>query len=377
MFMAGVVNLIGRGGQRVAERLLGWNRGTIRKGQAELESGPCADRRKGRSGRPSVTQRLPELDDDIRAIVEPMSQTDPTFRSTRVYTPLTVREVHRRLKESGGYGRNELPCRRTIGTRMAELGYQPRKVRKCRPLKKIPETDAIFDAVHRANAEADADSACIRLSLDTKAAVLIGPFSRGGYNRSDTKALDHDFDPERKLLPFGVLLPVSGESFLWFSKSKVTADFMVDRLEEIWPRLASQYGATKLLINVDNGPECSGRRTQWLKRLVAFSEREQVEVTLAYYPPYHSKYNPVERLWGVLENHWRGELLESVQKTLGLARSMTYRQSAPTVVKLVRKVYRNGATVQKKAMQAIEEKLDRARGLEDWSIRIVPGPQMG
>lgn len=377
IFMAKVVNLIGRGGQRIAERVLGWNRGTIRKGQAELKTAPIADKRKRKSGRKSATHIFPGLDNDIRSILEPTGQTDPTFRSTRIYTPITARQVHKTLKRIDGYSHKTMPCRRTISNRMAALGFRPQKIRKCLPLKKIPETDAIFNSVHHINAEADADPNCLRISLDTKATVAIGAFSRGGNNRCGIKALDHDFAPEVKLVPFGILLPKTGKSYLWFTQSKVTADFMVDRLEEIWPRLSEKYGVNKIVINADNGPECSGHRTQWLKRLLAFSERENIEIQLAYYPPYHSKYNPVERLWGVLENHWRGELIDSVQKALGLARSMTYRQSRPVVVKMVKKVYRSGITIKKKAMLAIEEKLERKRGLESWSIRIAPQTQMG
>ena len=377
IFMAKVVNLIGRGGQRIAERVLGWNRGTIRKGQAELKTAPIADKRKQNSGRKSATHIFPGLDNDIRSILDPTGQTDPTFRSTRIYTPITARQVHKALKRIDGYNRKTMPCRRTISNRMADLGFRPQKIRKCLPLKKIPETDAIFESVHHINAEADADPNCLRISLDTKATVAIGAFSRGGNNRCGIKALDHDFAPEVKLVPFGMLLPKTGESYLWFTESKVTADFIVDRLEEIWPKLSEKYGVKKLVINADNGPECSGHRTQWLKRLLEFSERQNIEIQLAYYPPYHSKYNPVERLWGVLENHWRGELIASVQKALGLARSMTYRQSRPVVVKMVKKVYRSGVTIKKKAMLAIEEKLERKKGLEPWSIRIAPQAQMG
>jgi hypothetical protein len=375
--MATVVNFLGRGGQRFAERVLGWCRSTIRKGQIELATKPIIDKRKGNSGRKPVKHHYPVLDDDIRAILDPTGQTDPTFRSARIYTPMTARQVHKRLQKGGRYKRKSLPCRRTISTRMTVLGYRPQKIKKYQPLKKIPQTDAIFDAVHRSNAEADADPNCIRISLDTKAAVAIGAFSRGGYNRCGVKAMDHDFAPEVKLVPFGMLLPETGGSYLWFTKSKVTADFMVDRLEEIWPDLVRKYGVNKLVINADNGPECSGRRTQWLRRLVVFSERENVEVQLVYYPPYHSKYNPVERLWGVLENHWRGELIDSVQKALGLARSMTYRKAKPVVVKMIKKVYRSGVTINKKAMLAIEEKLDRKEGLESWSIHISPQTHMG
>ncbi len=86
---------------------------------------------------------------------------------------------------------------------------------------------------------------------------------------------------------------------------------MVDRLEELWKTFAPEDRPHTLVINADNGPENSSRRTQWMKRLTEFSDTHQIRIRLAYYPPYHSKYNPVERLWGVLENHWRGELLDS------------------------------------------------------------------
>ena len=90
-------------------------------------------------------------------------------------------------------------------------------------------------------------------------------------------------------------LPRIGESYLWFAKSKVTADFIVDRLEAIWPKLDEKYRPQTLVINADNGPESNGRRTQWLKRLVEFSQSYQVtDHPVSVLSPYHSKYNPVE-----------------------------------------------------------------------------------
>ena len=79
------------------------------------------------------------------------------------------------------------------------------------------------------------------------------------------------------------------------------------------------------MINADNGPENSGVRTQWLRRLAEFSARNNVTVQLACYPPYHSKYNPVERVFGVLENHWNGDPLLTIGHALGMAGSMTYK----------------------------------------------------
>ena len=87
--------------------------------------------------------------------------------------------------------------------------------------------------------------------------------------------------------------------------------------------------------------------------------------------PYHSKYSPVERSWGGLENHWRGQLLESIEKAVGMARSMTYAGVKP-VVKLVRRVYQSGVKVAKCDMGKIESILQRKAGLGKWFMRITP-----
>jgi transposase len=369
--MAEVVQCLGWGGQTFAEKVLGWSRPTIRKGLVELKSGQDIVDRFFDRGRKRAEFFYPFLNDHLRLIVEPLGQTDPTFRSTRTYIPLTAASVHQQLIDNFGYKRKGFLCVRTISNKLFNLNYRPMKVAKCRPLKKIPETDDIFDEVHRINDQSDNDDGILRISLDTKAVVNIGAFSRGGKNRLSTKGYDHDFAPTAKLTPFGILLPKTGKSYLWFSNSKVTADFMVDRLEEIWSKFDKEFSPHTLVINADNGPECSGSRTQWLKRLIDFSQDKGITIQLAYYPPYHSKYNPVERLWGVLENHWRGELLVSIEKTLGLARSMTYKSIKPSV-RLIKKIYKSGVSIGKKEMLAIEKKLIRKDGLEKWFITISP-----
>lgn len=368
--MSGVVNALGRGGQRFAEKHFGWNRGTIRKGLQEQINGEQQDRAHQR-GRKKAEAHLPNLLDDIRTMTDATGQTDPTFRSTRIYSPLSAAEVRRRLQKDFGYSDQKLPCVRTLRYKLNDIGCCLRKVRKCMPLKKIPETDAIFNEVHRVNEMSDQEDGVLRISLDSKAVVKVGRYSRGGYSRQKQAAYDHDFDASTVLTPFGLLLPQYGESHIWFSESKVTADFMADRLEEMIPRWKARFNIHTLTINADNGPECSGRRTQWLKRLVAMSDSHGITIQLAYYPPYHSKYNPVERLWGVLEKHWRGEILGTVEKTVGLCRSMTYRGIKPRVQKVM-KTYKNGVSIAKKSMQEIEQRIHRKPGLEPWFLTIEP-----
>ena len=125
------------------------------------------------------------------------------------------------------------------------------------------------------------------------------------------------------------------------------------------------------MINADNGPENSGVRSQWLKRLVEFSARWETKVLLAYYPPYHSKYNPIERCWGVLEEHWNGEILDSVSKAVNWAGSMTWKGIEP-VVGLVKKTYERGIRYTKKEMKPYEKRIKRSDTLPKWDVRIDP-----
>jgi len=90
-----------------------------------------------------------------------------------------------------------------------------------------------------------------------------------------------------------------------------------------------------------------------------------------YYPPYHSKYNPIERLWGILENYWRGELLDSEDAVLGYARNMTYKGKHPKVHR-VTKQYAKGVKLNKPERKILEGSLERESGLEKWAIEILP-----
>lgn len=370
IFMARTVKELGRGGQCKAERELGWNRQTIRKGQRELESGMAQPDNFSARGRKKAEEHLSHLLDDIRAIVEPTSQADPTFRTTQLYTPLTAKEVRQRLIEEKGYTDKELPSIRTINTKLNVLGYHPQKVAKSKPLKKIPETDAIFEQVHQVNKEADETEGVLRISMDAKATVKVGSFSRGGKSRQGVAGTDHDFAPQTTLTPVGIFLPDYGELFLYFTESKVTADFIVDTLENAWPMLKERFSPHTLVINLDNGPENNSSRTQFIKRLVEFAPTQGITIRLAYYPPYHSKYNPIERVWGTLENHWNGELLDNVDKVLGLARTMTWNSKYPLVVELVKGIYKTGVRLTKKVMATYEAMIERLPNLEKWFVDI-------
>lgn len=232
--------------------------------------------------------------------------------------------------------------------------------------------------MNRTNQVADAVEHVLRVSMDAKATVKIGPFSRRGKSRVAVQAADHDFKPDGTITPVGVFLPQFDDLFLYMVTSKVTADCLVDCLEQWWLSVRDRFAhIDTLVLNLDNGPENHSRRTQFMARLVAFADRHQLTIHLAYYPPYHSKYNPVERCWGVLENYWNGALLDSVDTVLNFAANMTYNGYHP-VVELVSTLYHTGVKLTQRAMRAIEAQLNRLPLLEKWFVTINgPAPSPG
>ena len=186
------------------------------------------------------------------------------------------------------------------------------------------------------------------------------------------KALDHDFRPDEKLTPFGIFLPDHGDLFIYFTNTAVTSDFIVDCFSDCWQQLKARFPkVTTLLIHQDNGPECHSRRTQFMNRIVQLADDSKCTIQLAYFPPYHSKYNPIERVWGGLEQHWNGSLLNSVDTVLNFARSFTWRKLNP-FVHHVQKIYHTGVKLSTKAMNILEKRFDRLKGLEKYVVFIRP-----
>lgn len=211
------------------------------------------------------------------------------------------------------------------------------------------------------------------MSMDCKATVKIGDYSRGGETRGDNKACDHDMGCKEKYIPFGIVDEETGQLHISFGSSYKTSDFIVDELQDWWNRLTPQEQQNTELIQIkaDNGPESSGVRTQFLKRMVEFVDHIGKPVQLIYYPPYHSKYNPIERCWGILELHWNGTKLVNVETMLEWAQSVTWKGLNP-VVELSKKIYQKGVSLTKKAMQEVEKRLERNTLLPKWDILIRP-----
>jgi hypothetical protein len=186
-----------------------------------------------------------------------------------------------------------------------------------------------------------------------------------------TQGWDHDPPAQAKLVPFGILMVATGALMLLFG-SRETSDAWVDGLRMWWLEVRAGWGHIKrLVIYVDNGPKNSGRRTPFLKRMVEFADWSGLEIRLVYYPPYHSKYNPIERCWSAWEKKWNGVLLNCLKVVLQCALRMVWKGRHPTVKRLHGE-YPDGVRVPAKEMKAYEARLERSAALPKYDITIKP-----
>ena len=180
LFMAEVTLKLWEGNPRIAERRFGWGRETVAKGLHELRQGVRCLEDFAARGRPRLEVQTPQLADDIRAIVEPHTQADPELKTNRRYSNLSAAEVLEALRQQG-YASEHLPSERTMRDILNRMNYRLKRIRKGQPLKKTPQTNAIFANVQAVKAEIKGPET-LEISVDTKAKVNEGDYARGGKN---------------------------------------------------------------------------------------------------------------------------------------------------------------------------------------------------
>lgn len=190
------------------------------------------------------------------------------------------------------------------------------------------------------------------------------------------QALDHDPPSKDKLVPFGVLILGTGLLTLVFGR-KECSDFWGDCMRTWWTSVRSRCrGIRRLVIYLDNGPKNSGVTRKFLRRMVEFSDWSGLEVRLVYYPPYHSKYNPIERCWSSLQQKWNGVLLTCWRVVKSCALRMTWHGDHPEVHRIARG-YATEQAVSKEEMRQINARLQRSETLPKYDILITPNQSRG
>jgi Rhodopirellula transposase DDE domain len=190
LFQAEVADVLCHGSPRAAERRFGFDRKAVATGQHEAQSGiRCVERFAARA-RLCAEVKDPQLGQAIRALVEPHTQADPEVQSARRYTNLSAREVLQALKGQKGYSDERLPSERSMRDILNRLGYRLKRIQKAKPLKKLKETDAVFANVQAVHERYQDDPETLEISVDAKAKVSEGEYSRGGKMQERLRGRD-------------------------------------------------------------------------------------------------------------------------------------------------------------------------------------------
>jgi hypothetical protein len=351
-FMARTVQLMGRGGQRLAERELGWSRATIHKGMHELQSGiVCLDAFSLR-GRLRAEEKDPALLPALKRLLADEVAGDPMGDQTWVRS--TPRQLSDRLKKEG-----HQVSPRTVRRLLKDMGFSLKTNKRKEGRSGCPERDAQFCYIASLR-ESYTTRGLPIVSVDTKKKELIGNFRSEGrvWCKKAPEVDEHDFPSaaEDVAVPFGVYDVTKNTGYVIVGLSHNTPEFAVSSIAAWWKGegCVSYPGADQLLILADGGGGNGSRSKAWKQNLQEkLCDRYQLPVTVCHYPPGCSKWNPVEhRLFSQISINWRGKPL----RTLGIM--LRYIRETTTATGLTVKAYLDEGFY-RKSQKVTREELER------------------
>ena len=371
MAIGALVTDLGNRSISAVSKILGISRWKIKKCFLQFNEGVIQLSFEFR-GRKSIEEKYPNLKQDIEKVIEKYKRVSSDFKSETIFISINPKSIISELVTSYNYP-EKFACYNTISRVLNSLNCKPQKISKSEVLFKVPETNDIFENVNNAMESALAtDDKTLVISIDDKATKKIGNLSDNGKPWTKEKALDHDTHFDYSMKPFGILDLKTNETFVTCTPYSSTAEFKVNCIEKYLQYKVVNNHIEKLIIFLDNGPENSGRRKLWLKKLVEISIKSKIIIELVYYPPYHSKYNKIERFWARLQMFWNKIIMDTKDKLLDCLNKVTWNG-----IKCRGEIsdieYQKGITISDCDMENnINPHIIREKGLENYSITITP-----
>lgn len=296
---------------------------------------------------------------------------DP-MREEVIWTDLSPREIQDAL-----HGKGLDVSTHVIRQLLDEEGYRRRQMQKNLAMGVHPDRNAQFENIARIKAEY-LDSLAPILSIDTKKKELLGTFYRDGkvYTHAPLLAYDHDFPS----FADGVVIPYSlydlrhNFGYVNLGNSRDTTAFACDSVEWWW----IQYGqhryptARAICLLCDGGGSNSARKHLFKYDLQHLSNRLGLEFRIAHYPPYCSKYNPIERrLFPHMTRACQGVLFDSTATVQRLLEKTHTKTGLGVVVNTMNKDYPAGRKCPAEFKKIMPVRFDPI--LPKWNYRIIPG----
>lgn len=371
---------LGRGGRVYIAEVLGCSRKTVSKGIQELkdlaeDSGLELRVRKPGGGRKRYDATHPGIDEKFLDILKHYTAGDP-MREGILWTNLTHEEIVERLAEKHSIRVSTKVIRQLL----KKHNYRRRKAQKKQTMKQVSYRNEQFENIARLKAEYQAAGNPV-ISIDTKKKEYLGNFYRDGYlyTQKQLHTYDHDFNSfaDGIVIPYGIYDPKRNTGYINLGTSKDTSEFACDSLKNWWHN-QGQYNysnASSILILCDGGGSNGSRQYLFKEDLQKVSDEIGIEIRIAHYPPYTSKYNPIEhRLFPHLTRACQGVIFKNVQLVKELLEKAKTSKGLKVTVQIIDKVYETG----RKVAQGFKENLRIAfdKFLPQWNYRAIPNGQV-
>jgi hypothetical protein len=313
---------------------------------------------------------VPHLEENFLRVVKDYTAGDP-MRPDVTWTNLTLDQIAERLAEAG------TPVSVTVVKQLLRKHrYIKRKARKSLSMGQHADRNRQFENIARLKREyLESDSPI--LSIDTKKKELVGNFYREGrlYTQETIETFDHDFPSAASgvIIPHGLYDVKRNDGHVNLGTSHDTSEFACDSIERWWEsRGRALYPrATSILLLCDGGGSNSANQYLFKEDLQGLVDRIGIEIRVAHYPPYASKYNPIEhRLFPHLTRACQGVIFESVELVKRLMERAKTSTGLRVTVDILDKVYQTGRKYAKGFKQTMKIVFDEI--LPKWNYRVVP-----
>jgi transposase len=366
---------LGWGGASAVAAATGLSRNTIRSGVRELQSatvetGPRRIRRPG-SGRKRLTEREPQLQKALEALVEPVTRGDPC--SPLRWTCKSTRKLAAELS------RPDRPISHmTVARLLRQAGYSLQANRKTREGESHPDRNAQFEFINNQAATFQKRGQPV-ISVDTKKKELVGNFRNAGPQwRPKGKPLEvkvHDFqEPELgKVIPYGVYDLTNNEAWVSVGIDHDTAEFATAAIERWWRKMGRRRfpKARELYITADGGGSNGSRSRLWKVALQKLANRTGLALSVSHFPPGTSKWNKIEhRLFCHITQNWRGQPLVSHEIIIKLIGNTTTEAGLKVQAALDKRKYPTRKKVSDE--QLAQVRLTAATFHGDWNYTVAP-----
>ena len=363
---------LGYGGQKYICKILGCDNEIISRGIKELKEEKISNERVRQhgGGRKRYIDTIKDINSVFLLVLKNYTAGNPMNENV-LWTNLTQKEISAKMKTKG------INISVTVVKQLLKKhGYVKRKAQKKKTMKSHPDRNQQFEIIAKLKKKY-LNSVNPVISIDTKKKEFIGDFYREGtlYAKEPVQTFDHDFNSFAKgiVIPYGVYDLKQNRGFVNIGTSHDTAEFACDSVYLWWETIGKKIyvNAESILVLCDGGGSNSSRHYVFKQELQKLSNKIGLEIRVAHYPTYCSKYNVIEhKMFPHVTRACKGVVFKSIELVKFLIDKTTTTTGLKITTHIVKKIYETGKKATDEFKQNMKIIFDKI--LPKWNYRATP-----